>query len=345
MPSANSIRLAISLLLCQQAAHAFEEIMIVKPKDEKLARIEQHRLTQECLREINREVNVVKRVCRLDEKQVRKLRVAAKGTAAKVAEERMRQRQESKIIVRQIGRRRLPLKKVDIKQQSAVEHPMWTRLFRKVLTADQRKAYSNHKFCEQFMRHRTASDRYVEQIDRFLQFTGTQRSELLELVDSTIGAQLFQQAVESRSPNRNRRTGAPLHHLLPKDELQQILSDDQIAKWKTAANKLPRVFSLDVESIVAKLPERPLPGALFVFQDHHVVVKATLPNSPADKILQPGDVILEIQDQKINNISDIVAELDGSKVGQSVTMTILRDDQESQVTTKLMMRRFWPVRK
>lgn len=60
-----------------------------------------------------------------------------------------------------------------------------------------------------------------------------------------------------------------------------------------------------------------------------VIITRVYPNTPAaDSDLQAGDIILEIEDYKINNEQTIFGVFQEFRAGQTIQLKILRDDEE-----------------
>jgi S1-C subfamily serine protease len=59
-------------------------------------------------------------------------------------------------------------------------------------------------------------------------------------------------------------------------------------------------------------------------------------NSPAEKAgIEPGDIILEINGQKVNKLDDFNINIYDMSVGDEVELKILRDDKEINKTLEL----------
>jgi S1-C subfamily serine protease len=62
-----------------------------------------------------------------------------------------------------------------------------------------------------------------------------------------------------------------------------------------------------------------------VAQDSAVMVSAVEPGSAADKAgLRPGDILLALADRRLTGADDLVRALTGERIGQSVTLDVLR---------------------
>lgn len=66
-----------------------------------------------------------------------------------------------------------------------------------------------------------------------------------------------------------------------------------------------------------------------------VLVVATLPEYPAYNILQKNDIIVGLNNTKINNIQDLTNFMDKTKPGDIVIIKILRDHQEKNIVLTL----------
>jgi serine protease Do len=68
-----------------------------------------------------------------------------------------------------------------------------------------------------------------------------------------------------------------------------------------------------------------------------VIVTRVIPNSPADEAgIKTGDIILEIEGYKINNENTIFGVFQEFRVGQTITLKILRDNTEITKRMKLV---------
>ena len=60
-----------------------------------------------------------------------------------------------------------------------------------------------------------------------------------------------------------------------------------------------------------------------------VIITQVLPKSPANKSgLKVGDIILQIDDYKINNEQTLVGVFQEFRTGQTISLKILRDNEE-----------------
>lgn len=62
-----------------------------------------------------------------------------------------------------------------------------------------------------------------------------------------------------------------------------------------------------------------------------VIVSGTIKNMPAEKKLQVGDVIVAVDDQKIDHVNQLLDYLKNKKQGDVVQLTIERDNKEQKV--------------
>lgn len=64
-------------------------------------------------------------------------------------------------------------------------------------------------------------------------------------------------------------------------------------------------------------------------------VVATIPGSPADRVLQQEDTVTAVDGRSISLASELAAHLSGRSRGEEVTLTIRRDGQELEETLRL----------
>jgi len=62
---------------------------------------------------------------------------------------------------------------------------------------------------------------------------------------------------------------------------------------------------------------------------HGVVVTSVKEVSPAGDVLSEGDVITEVQGQKINNVSDFRAAIDRTHAGQTIRLYVVTPGRNS----------------
>jgi S1-C subfamily serine protease len=59
-------------------------------------------------------------------------------------------------------------------------------------------------------------------------------------------------------------------------------------------------------------------------------------NSPAGlQGIVPGDIVLSVDGKKMEDMSELADYIRGKKVGEEITLVILRRDEKGEVTTKL----------
>ena len=64
--------------------------------------------------------------------------------------------------------------------------------------------------------------------------------------------------------------------------------------------------------------------------------QAVLPDGPAAKAgVQPGDVIVEMDGQRITSHDQLIVRIRAKAVGDQVTLTVQRGDQEEELTMTL----------
>ena len=67
-----------------------------------------------------------------------------------------------------------------------------------------------------------------------------------------------------------------------------------------------------------------------------VLVREVVPGSPAAQAgLQPGDVIVQMDDARLDTVEDLFAELRGRKPGSQVRLTIVRNGRQQELTATL----------
>lgn len=62
------------------------------------------------------------------------------------------------------------------------------------------------------------------------------------------------------------------------------------------------------------------------------LVSEVIPNSPAEKVLKPGDVILSFNGKDIHEMNELPRQVAAAAVGKDVSMKIFRDGKEEEVT-------------
>ena len=68
-----------------------------------------------------------------------------------------------------------------------------------------------------------------------------------------------------------------------------------------------------------------------------VIVTKIYPNTPAEKAgIQVGDIVTEVNGFKINNENSMFSVFHEFRAGQTITLQIVRDDEELTKTMKLV---------
>jgi S1-C subfamily serine protease len=68
-------------------------------------------------------------------------------------------------------------------------------------------------------------------------------------------------------------------------------------------------------------------------------VEGVQPDTPAEKSgLQVGDLILKVEDQEVENLNDLVQKIVDRRPGETVKLTVKREDKEKEIKVKLMRR-------
>ena len=76
--------------------------------------------------------------------------------------------------------------------------------------------------------------------------------------------------------------------------------------------------------------------ASFFNPESYVVVEAVEKDSPADKAgIKAGDVIVEIDGEKVENSSHFKYKLYSHEIGDKVKITVNRNDKEKTLTVEL----------
>jgi serine protease Do len=73
--------------------------------------------------------------------------------------------------------------------------------------------------------------------------------------------------------------------------------------------------------------------------DHGVVVRQVEPSSPAAHAgVQPGDIITAVNDDRISNWNDFVRDVVSKKIGDTVTLSVVRDHSSRRIPVLLAER-------
>jgi S1-C subfamily serine protease len=131
---------------------------------------------------------------------------------------------------------------------------------------------------------------------------------------------------------------------IPVDEINRIVPQ-MIAKFKQGQQGQTVEVSPQVPYIGVTLLDQSTAEQLGV--DHGVVIVQVAPNSPAAKVGlhgirfgkggQPelGDIIVGVDGKPVDDSRELHAAIRKHKVGDTITLTILRDDQEQPIKVKL----------
>ncbi len=104
-----------------------------------------------------------------------------------------------------------------------------------------------------------------------------------------------------------------------------------IAQGKVVRPWVGVVFGGEVDSHIAQ--------AYNLGVDHGVVVRQVEPSSPAARAgVHAGDIITAVNDTRINSWNDFVREIATRKVGEKVTLTLVRDHAPRRLTVELAER-------
>jgi serine protease Do len=83
-------------------------------------------------------------------------------------------------------------------------------------------------------------------------------------------------------------------------------------------------------------PDRPMLGVQMSEEDSGVVVSGLLPNSPAQRSgLREGDIILEVDNMKTEQMSEVADYVSSRKAGDKVELLVLRGEDERSFSVKL----------
>ena len=83
-------------------------------------------------------------------------------------------------------------------------------------------------------------------------------------------------------------------------------------------------------------PDRPMLGVQMSEEDSGVVVSGLLPNSPAQRSgLREGDIILEVDNMKTGQASEVADYVSSRKAGDEVELLVLRGEDERSFSVKL----------
>ncbi|MCP4849467.1 MAG: PDZ domain-containing protein [Verrucomicrobiaceae bacterium] len=83
-------------------------------------------------------------------------------------------------------------------------------------------------------------------------------------------------------------------------------------------------------------PDRPMLGVQMSEEDEGVVISGLLPNSPAQRSgLREGDIILEVDNMKTEQMSEVVDYVSTRKAGDEVELLVLRGEDERRFSVKL----------
>jgi membrane-associated protease RseP (regulator of RpoE activity) len=91
-----------------------------------------------------------------------------------------------------------------------------------------------------------------------------------------------------------------------------------------------------VSSAAQEEEANPWLGLMLTQTPDGLTIAQVIADSPADAAgLQRGDVIKAVDGNEVSNMSDLRDQLDGKSVGDTLTLTISRDDQAQDVTVTL----------
>ncbi len=95
------------------------------------------------------------------------------------------------------------------------------------------------------------------------------------------------------------------------------------------AGSMANIMTALVALLIINLAIAPL------LQPNGIQVAGVVPGSPADGVLQKGDVIIGINGQQITTVESFMKFMNTTKPGQIITLKILRNGRETEVRIKL----------
>lgn len=102
---------------------------------------------------------------------------------------------------------------------------------------------------------------------------------------------------------------------------------EQLIEKGKASHPFMGVYGDDAERYADKLPKAAKEGAIIV---------QIIPGSPADKAgVQKGDVVIEFGGKKISNMEELIAEIRKHEVGDTVSLTIVRNGEKKTLDLTL----------
>lgn len=85
---------------------------------------------------------------------------------------------------------------------------------------------------------------------------------------------------------------------------------------------------------IRALPENK--NKMFFPADHGVIVVQVTPQSPAEKAgIQPGDVVLEVDQKRIDKEQDLISSVSGKRPGTKITLLVSREGQKKTLTVQV----------
>jgi len=66
-----------------------------------------------------------------------------------------------------------------------------------------------------------------------------------------------------------------------------------------------------------------------------VMIEQTMPNMPAEGVLEPGDILVAINNSQIRNLADLTKVLSKFKPGDRVVLTIIRGEERLNITLRI----------
>ena len=318
-------------------------------------------------------IDEMKRICELDEQQVRRLQTGAKGT---VSRSMVEWKKQARALQDQMGGALggfLPAPVGDDEEEEDEEdaappvnaqvftmmsqmmlgdipperQKIWKNIVRKVLTeAQQTRLKESDDARRAFVRKMGVMNR-VQELDKLLRFSPTQRDKMVAAVDRVLG-----QTLENEADQKLARTTIIYgdEARLKSSDLKDILSATQLTAWKQSEAEANNPMAAAIQMGLGNRRRRPMqlpgatPGSAYLGASFPVVamggaanqttVHQVVPGGPADKAgLKAHDVLKKLDNTDIGAAMTFMTSLRSYKPGQKVKLVFERDGEE--MTTEL----------